>query len=134
MEANRREIAKMMALAGAGLGAASAAEAATSSGATLVHHVFFWLNNPGSAEDRDRLIAGLRKLKEIPVIKSLTIGVPASTEKRDVVDNSFDVSELMYFDNAVDQKTYQDHPIHQNFVATCGGLWKRVVVYDMQMV
>ena len=97
----------------------------------VVHHVFFWLQTPGSAEDRDQLIAGLRTLEEIPVVRSLQIGVPASTEQRDVVDSSFDISELMVFDTVDDQKIYQDHPIHRAFVAKCARLWRKVVVYDM---
>jgi len=105
-----------------------------SSNARIIHHVFFWLERPGSADDRDALIAGLRLLGRIDVIRSLEIGVPASTEQRDVVDSSFDVSELMLFDNVADQKIYQDHPIHKEFVATCGHLWRKVVVYDMMTV
>ena len=105
---------------------------AASATGRIVHHVFFWLKNPGSTADRDRLIAGLRTLAVIPVIRSLEIGVPASTEQRDVVDSSFDVSELMLFDSVTDQKIYQDHPIHAEFVGTCANLWRKVVVYDMQ--
>jgi hypothetical protein len=100
----------------------------------IVHHVFFWLNNPGSTTDRDQLIAGLRTLGQIPVIRSLEIGVPASTEQREVVDSSFGVSELMTFDSVEDQKTYQDHSIHQEFVAGHAHLWRKVVVYDMVAV
>jgi hypothetical protein len=97
---------------------------------TVAHHVFFWLKNPGSTEDRDKLIAGLRTLKEIKLIRLLHIGIPADTEKRAVVDNSFSVSELMIFDNVAAQKSYQDDPIHQKFVETCSPLWEKVIVYD----
>ena len=100
----------------------------------IVHHVFFWLKTPGSSEDREQLIAGLRALKKISVIRSLQIGVPASTEQRDVVDSSFDVSELMIFDSVADQKLYQDHPLHHEFIAKCGHLWGKVIVYDMVAV
>lgn len=99
--------------------------------AQVVHHVFFWLKKPGSVADRDQLITGLRGLAKIPVIRNLQIGLPASTEQRDVVDSSFDVSELMVFDSVVDQKVYQDHPIHQDFIAKYGHLWGKVIVYDM---
>jgi hypothetical protein len=119
---------------GAAVGA-GAASATTSPGAgKIVHHVFFWLERPGSAADRDRLVAGLRGLAQIPVIRELQIGLPASTEQRDVVDASFDVSELMVFDSLADQKTYQDHPVHAAFVAECAQLWRKVVVYDMAIV
>ena len=134
MSVNRRDMAKAVALGGAALlsGTAHAAAAAPASGTLrLVHHVFFWLQRPGSAADRDQLVAGLRTLAAIPVIRSLEVGVPASTESRDVVDASFDVSELMVFDNVADQKIYQDHPIHLEFVAACQHLWRKVVVYDM---
>lgn len=48
-----------------------------------------------------------------------------------MVDNSFNVSELIYFDNAQDQDDYQAHPVHLSFVKKYGHLWERVVVYDM---
>ncbi|KQM36570.1 stress responsive alpha-beta barrel domain-containing protein [Sphingomonas sp. Leaf10] len=94
------------------------------------HQVFFWLERPGNAADRAKLIAGLKALAAIPQIRELHVGVPAGTEQRDVVDASFDVSELMLFDTVADQKAYQDHPAHQAFVAACAPLWRRVVVYD----
>ena len=111
-----------------GVPSATAAEAPGSP--ILIHHVFFWLKNAGSKADRDQLIAGLNTLRGIDVVQQLHIGAPASTEKRDVVDNSYDVSELMVFKSVEDQKTYQDHPLHQAFVKDCGRLWAKVVVYD----
>ncbi len=116
------------------LGASAAATAMPTMGKkekkTLVHHVFFWLKNPDSKEDLTKLLTGLQTLRKIETIKEIHIGVPASTEKRDVVDNSYHASELMFFDDLAGQKTYQDHPIHQKFIADCGHLWDRVVVYD----
>lgn len=112
----------------------SALQACTSpksSNMQVVHHVFFWLKRPGNEDDRAELIKGLQTLTAVPQVKKLLIGTPASTEKRDVVDNSFDVSELMYFDNAADQDAYQVHPTHKAFVDKCSHLWERVVVYDM---
>jgi hypothetical protein len=96
----------------------------------LTHHVFFWLKNPDSKEDLNKLIEGLRTLKKIETIKKMHIGVPASTEKRDVVDNSYQVSELMFFDDVEGQNVYQVHPIHKKFVENYSHLWAKVVVYD----
>jgi hypothetical protein len=96
----------------------------------LVHHVFFWLKNPASKEDLARLLAGLRTLAKIESVRGAHFGVPASTEKRDVVDNSYSASEILFFDDLAGQKTYQDHPIHKQFVTDCSQLWERVVVYD----
>lgn len=59
------------------------------------------------------------------------IGTPASTLEREVVDNSFHVSELMIFESIEDQDAYQVHPIHAKFVEEYSHLWERVVVYDM---
>ena len=114
--------------------AAGAALATSASAATeapiVLHQVFFWLKTPGAKADRDKLIAGLKALKAIDVIQQLHVGVPASTEKREVIDNSYDVSELMVFKSVEDQNRYQTHPLHQKFVADCGHLWSKVVVYD----
>ena len=96
----------------------------------ITHHVFFWLKNPHSKDDLNKLIAGLKTLEKIESVKKLYIGVPASTEKRDVVDSSFSVSELMFFDSVEGQNIYQDHPIHKKFVEQCSGLWEKVIVYD----
>ena len=96
----------------------------------LVHHVFFWLKNPDSIEDRDKLVEGVKTLSKIETIRKLHVGVLASTEKRDVVDTSWHVSELMFFDDTAGQKVYQDHPIHQDFIKNYSHLWAKVLVYD----
>jgi hypothetical protein len=96
----------------------------------VVHHVFFWLKNPNSKEDQQKLIEGLRTLAKIETIKKLHIGIPASTEKRDVVDNSYSVSELMFFDDVEGQNVYQVHALHKKFIEQCSHLWDKVVVYD----
>lgn len=112
------------------IGTAGVATAMQMETKPLLHHVFFWLNSPGSVTDKQQLIEGLKTLSAIPTVRQLHIGVLASTEKRDVVDTSWDVSELMFFDDAAGQKVYQDHPIHQAFVKQYSHLWKKVVVYD----
>ena len=100
----------------------------------VVHNVYFWLKKPESLEDRDLLIAGLKTLSAIPAIKTLQIGLPANTEKRDVVDNSFNVFELMYFDSVEAQNEYQVNPLHTAFVENYGHLWEKVVVHDSVLV
>ena len=130
MSVNRRDIVKATALGGAVMVSGAALAARKRKEAKLVHHVFFWLKKAGSTADRDELVAGLRTLAKIPVLRSLKIGVPASTEQRGVVDGSFDVSALMMFDSVADEKIDQDHPIHLQFVAKCEHLWGKVQVYD----
>jgi hypothetical protein len=92
--------------------------------------VFFWLKNPDSKEDRAKLIAGVKSLSKIPTVKELRVGVVASTEKREVVDNSWGVSELMFFADLAGQEAYQTHPIHLEFIKNCSPLWDKVIVYD----
>ncbi|HEX2608908.1 MAG TPA: Dabb family protein [Flavisolibacter sp.] len=101
---------------------------------SIVHHVFFWLKNPDSKEDQARLLAGLKTLAGIETVKEIHIGIPASTEKRDVVDGSYSASELLFFDDLAGQKTYQDHPIHKKFIEDCSSLWEKVIVYDAMSV
>jgi hypothetical protein len=98
----------------------------------IVHHVFFWLKNPASVEDRDKLVAGVKTLAKIETVRKLRVGIVASTEKRDVVDNSWAVSELMFFSDLAGQATYQTHSIHLEFIKNCSHLWEKVIVYDAQ--
>src|SRR5215467_8265658 len=72
----------------------------------LAHHVFFTLKNPDSKEDRDKLVEGVRTLAKIEAVKELHVGVLAATEKRDVVDTSWQVSELIFFHDLDGQSTY----------------------------
>lgn len=128
---SRKEFLAMALAAAAAPTALLACTTSNSESMQVVHHVFFWLKRPGNADDKAELMKGLRTLSAVPQVKKLLLGTPASTEKREVVDNSFDVSELMYFDSAADQDAYQVHPIHKAFVESCSHLWEKVVVYDM---
>ena len=95
----------------------------------FIHHVFFWLKNPSSAEDRKGLIEGLKKLSKVKTIKQFHIGRPAATN-RNVIETSYSLSWFIVFDNLDDQESYQVDPIHLKFVETCSHLWNKVVVYD----
>lgn len=131
MKASRRKFLTTTTLLGTGLAASALpVPVPASEKKQLVHHVFFWLKNPDSKEDRDKLVEGLRTLARIETIRKLHIGVLASTEKRDVVDTSWQVSELMFFDDLAGQAAYQSHPLHLAFIKNYGHLWAKVVVYD----
>jgi len=130
-QTRRKFIASTLALtAGAAVSAQSLMTMETQNKKQLAHHVFFWLKNPNSKEDLAKLLDGLRSLRKIETIRALHIGVPADTEKRPVIDSSYSASELMIFDDLAGEKVYQDHPIHQKFIADCSHLWDKVVVYD----
>ena len=95
----------------------------------FVHHVYFWLKNPGSLDDKTKLVDGLKKLSKVKTIKSIHIGQPAPTN-RDVIDRSYSISWLALFDDQPAQDSYQSDPIHLKFVEECTPLWKKVIVYD----
>jgi len=95
----------------------------------FIHHVYFWLKNANSKEDRTQLIEGLKKLSKVKTIKQFHIGQPAATN-RDVIERSYTLSWFLVFDNADDQESYQVDPIHLKFVEECSHLWSRVVVHD----
>lgn len=141
MTTTRRKFLTASALTSAALASAGALAASTTAPTTvpnatpkLLHHVFFWLKNPNSAADRATLIAGVKSLAAIETVRSIHVGVPASTEKRDVVDNSYHVSELLGFDDVAGQDAYQVHPLHKKFVDEHQHLWSKVVVYDAMKV
>jgi hypothetical protein len=95
----------------------------------FIHHVFFWLKNPGSIADKQQLISGLQKLSAAASIQSFHIGVPAATN-REVIDTTYSVSWLLFFADAGAQEIYQHDPIHLQFINECAHLWQKVVVYD----
>ena len=95
----------------------------------FIHHVYFWLKNAGSKEDKAKLVDGLQKLSKVTTIKTFHIGQPANTN-RDVIENTYAISWFVLFDNAADQDSYQTDPIHLKFVEECSHLWSKVIVYD----
>jgi hypothetical protein len=95
----------------------------------FVHHVYFWLNNPGSEADKAKLLEGLRNLAKVKSIKEYHIGVPADTN-RDVIDSSYAISWMLVFSDKKAQDSYQEDPIHLEFIKNYSNLWNKVVVYD----
>jgi hypothetical protein len=95
----------------------------------FIHHVFFWLVDPNSDDQKKILIEGLKKLSKASTIKRFHIGQPAGTS-RDVIDASYSISWCLFFSNAADQDSYQSDPIHLRFISECKHVWKKVLVYD----
>ncbi len=127
---NRRNFIVTTTLLSTGLAASALATPFQENKKQVLHHVFFWLKNPASKEDLNKLIEGLRTLNKIETVRKIHIGTPALTEPRPVIDNSYSVSALSVFDDVAGQKTYQDHPIHKKFVENCSMLWQKFLVYD----
>ena len=95
----------------------------------FVHHVYFWLKNPESAGDQNKLIEGLTALAKVSTIRMAHIGTPADTN-RSVIERSYAISWLCFFDNLEDEEKYQKDPIHLKFVEDYSYLWEKVVVFD----
>lgn len=129
MVTRRTVIGGAAGLAGAAVAGTASAQAPALSDGVFVHHVYFWLKEPGDPQAREALIAGLRRLAAAPDIQWSHIGLPAESE-RDVVDDSYSVSWLVFFADRAAEERYQVDPIHLKFVEDCSHLWERVVVYD----
>ena len=95
----------------------------------FIHSVYFWLKEDDPDLLKEFKEKALPKLAEVPSIKNVYWGPPAGTP-RDVVDNSYDISWIVTFDNAEEQDKYQVDPIHIAFVEKYKSLFERVQVYD----
>jgi hypothetical protein len=133
-KSNRRKFLSTAAALTAGTAATAMTISPTSKKYGIAHQVYFWLKRAGSEEDRQELIKGIKTLKNIETVREIHIGIVANTEKRSVVDSSWGVSELLYFDNVEGQAVYQTHAIHQEFGKNYSHLWEKVVVYDSALI
>ena len=133
MKTSRRIFVERMAQVLALLGFSSwplSANTTKSESKMLIHQVYFWLKNPEDSNAHQKLQAGLKKLLTVDTIDSGHIGVPASTEARDVVDHSYAFSYQVRFKSMADHDSYQQDPVHLQFIEECSHLWGRVQVYD----
>lgn len=133
-QSNRRKFLSTAAALTAGTAASAMTIAPSSKKYGIAHQVYFWLKRAGSEEDRQELIKGIKTLKNIETVREIHIGIVANTEKRSVIDSSWGVSELLYFDNVEGQAVYQTHAIHQEFAKNYSHLWDKVVVYDSALI
>jgi hypothetical protein len=131
---NRRKFLSTAAALTAGTAATAMTISPASKKYGIAHQVYFWLKRAGSEEDRQELIKGIKTLKNIETVREIHIGIVANTEKRSVIDSSWAVSELLYFDNVEGQAVYQTHAIHQEFAKNYSHLWEKVVVYDSALI
>ena len=97
----------------------------------IIHQVYFWLHKESDvAEFYKDAVPMLGRCKDVTQFYQ---GVPAPTEKREVVDHSFHVSCTLFFDSLEGQAAYQKDPIHLEFIAKYSSFWKTVKVYDIQL-
>ena len=130
---NRRIFIEKSAKVMAGAGIATATSCSSQGNSELygkfIHHVFFWLKDPGADESRRRFEKAAKELVTIETIIDFHIGIPAATS-REVIDSTYTYSILSTYKNKEDQDIYQTHPKHLKFIDDCQDLWEKVIVYD----
>ena len=101
-------------------------------GTMLYHCVYFWLKPELTAAQRAEFRRGVETLKGIKCAEKVSVGVPAGTTKRPVIDRSYDVALIVECRDVAAEAAYQVDPIHLAFVENCKHLWTRVQIYDSQ--
>ena len=93
----------------------SCAQLGSSSGpraGNVEHVVLLWLNEPGNAAVKDRIVESARSVpREIPGILGMNIG-DALPSPREVVDDSFDLGLVLRFKDKAALDAYEKHPVH----------------------
>jgi Stress responsive A/B Barrel Domain len=95
----------------------------------IIHQVYFWLHN--ESDITEFLTDAVPMLGRCKDVTQFYQGIPAPTEKREVVDHSFHVSCSLFFDSLEGQAAYQKDPLHLAFIAKYASFWKTVKVYDI---
>lgn len=98
----------------------------------LYHCVYFWLKPELTAEQRAEFRRGVETLKGIKSVEKVSIGVPAGTTRRPVIDASYDVALIVECADVTAEAAYQVDPIHLAFVEKFKTFWTRVQIYDSE--
>jgi hypothetical protein len=98
----------------------------------LVHTVYFWLKPELTAQQRADFRRGVESLGGIKAVEKLYVGVPAKTEKRPIIDDSYSVALTVICKDVAGHDAYQVDPIHLAFVNTFKTFWTRVQIYDAE--
>jgi len=96
----------------------------------ILHSVYFWLRKDLTEAEKKDFLNYFEVLKKIPEVKSINYGVPAQTEKREVVDHSYSYNLLLTFENLADISVYGNHPEHIKGAQQYQKYWERVEVKD----
>ena len=100
----------------------------------MAHTVYFWLKDGLSAAELRSFEAGAKSLEAAPTVRRAFVGKPASTPSRGVVDNSFDYSLVLWFDDVAGHDAYQISPVHLKFVEEHEAKFDVVKVFDNRLL
>jgi hypothetical protein len=98
----------------------------------LIHTVFFWLRDDLTDDQRAQFVDGVTSLLTIDSLKTGYVGTPADTERRPIIDSSYDYALVTIFDDVEAHDAYQVDPIHDAF-RELASLWERVQIYDTKV-
>ena len=101
-------------------------------GLMLFHCVYFWLKPELTAAQRADFRRGVESLAGIKSAAQVSVGVPAGTTARPVIDGSYDVALIVQCRDVAAEAAYQVDPIHLAFVARFKDFWTRVQIYDSE--
>jgi hypothetical protein len=98
----------------------------------LYHCVYFWLKPELTPAQRSEFRAGVESLKGIKAVSKVSVGAPAGTSRRPVIDHSFDVALIIECKDVAAEAAYQVDPLHVAFVEKFKTFWTRVQIYDSE--
>ncbi len=101
-------------------------------GTMLYHCVYFWLKPELTPAQRADFRRGVESLKGIKAAAQVSVGVPAKTTLRPVIDASYDVALVVVCQDVAAEAAYQVDPLHLAFVANFKTCWTRVQIYDSE--
>jgi len=96
-----------------------------------VHHVVIcWLEQPGDANARRRIVEASRAFENLPGVVAVSAGEPIESD-RGIVDDSFDVAVTITFRDQAALDAYQAHPDHHRArQEVLSPLVARMIIYD----
>lgn len=99
----------------------------------ITHIVYFWLKQDLDDAQLEQFVAGAKNLLTIEDVAQGYVGVPAKTEKRPIIDDSYSYALVTVFEDMDAHDRYQVHPVHDAF-RELAHMWTRVQIYDSETV
>ena len=100
---------------------------------SLAHVVLVWLKNPGSEQDRQRIIDASKQLANIDGVVRVKAGQTIPSD-RDVVDDSFDVGLYVELESTQALSNYAVDPLHIKVLREeIAPVTDHYVVYDFEV-
>lgn len=96
----------------------------------LFHNVYFWLKPELTPAQRADFRQGLETLTAIKVVDKVSIGTPAPTGDRPVIERSYDFALIVQCRDVAAEAAYQVDPTHRAFVEKYKTCWTRVQIFD----